>query len=444
MKSTSTLGDIFSPFRKNLILIIAIVVITVFAGIIYSVFIVTPTYKSSAEILVVPVSGTPEENLETNDIQTNLQLIITYKEFITSPIVLSGVIESLDLTQSITELQNNLSVENTPESQILVLTVEDTNAQQSATIANEIAKNFIEQANTILGVSNLTVISAATAPSSTASPNIVLNTILALIIGIVLSILTVLVKSALDNTIRESKDLEFLETPIYGEIPVATMSGNTIISAEIDEAIRTLRTNLIFSDYRDQIRTLTITSSNSSEGKSTIAIELAKAFSLQGKKVLLIDSDLRKPAQHSKLLIRNNIGLSNILVKDKSIEECIKPTQVPNFSVITSGPIPPNPSEIISFGMKNVLKEVTSLFDLVVIDAPPILPVADSLVLSSMSDKTLFIVRSRKTKLEDAKKAFSQLLKIKDNSIGIVLNQVELDPKAYEYGFEYDKGKKRG
>jgi capsular exopolysaccharide synthesis family protein len=205
------------------------------------------------------------------------------------------------------------------------------------------------------------------------------------------------------------------------------------------EAFRTLRTNIQFSSLDKEIKCIVVTSSGSGEGKSTVMSNLAITMAESGKKVILIDCDLRKPSIHKKLGVTNSIGLTNMLVQDVKKEECIFKTSVNNLFVLTSGPIPPNPAELLGTKkMLNLIENLKEEFELVLIDAPPVLAVTDAQILATIADGVIFVAsygEAQKNALVDAKQLID---KVGGKIIGIVFNKVPENVHGY-YG-KYYKG----
>ncbi|ADF37985.1 CpsD/CapB family tyrosine-protein kinase [Priestia megaterium] len=202
----------------------------------------------------------------------------------------------------------------------------------------------------------------------------------------------------------------------------------------VAEQYRTIRTNIQFSDADEEIKALLVTSSGSAEGKSTTASNLATVYAQQGLKVLLIDADLRKPTAHYTFRLENHAGLTNVLTRQSTLGQGVQESEVPNLYLLTSGPIPPNPAELLSSNqMTELLKEMKQEFDMVIFDTPPILAVADAQILASQVDGSILVVSSGKTDKEAALKAKELLVNAKSKLLGAVLNNRKVYDENYYY-----------
>lgn len=204
--------------------------------------------------------------------------------------------------------------------------------------------------------------------------------------------------------------------------------------AVISEQYRTIRTNIQFSSIDESIHTILVTSSGPEEGKSTTVANLAVVFAQAGKKVLLIDGDLRKPTVHYTFQVDNLTGLTNVLTKQATLANAVNETKVENLFVLTSGPIPPNPAELLgSKAMDELLVYSLEEFDIVIFDTPPVLAVTDAQILANKCDGTILVVNSGKTEIEPAVKAKELLLSSKGKLLGVVLNQKNANDSQYYY-----------
>ncbi|HEY4554635.1 MAG TPA: CpsD/CapB family tyrosine-protein kinase [Bacillaceae bacterium] len=202
----------------------------------------------------------------------------------------------------------------------------------------------------------------------------------------------------------------------------------------ISEQYRTIRTNIQFSSIDEEIRTLMVTSSGPGEGKSTTTANLAIVFAQQGKRVLMVDADMRKPTVHYTFGMTNTLGLTNVLTRQATIEEAVKPSNVELLDIMTSGPIPPNPAELLSSkGMVQFLADAKDEYDLVMFDTPPVLAVTDAQILSNKCDGTILVISSGKTEIEKAVKTKELLDAAKSKVLGIVLNNKKMKKNDHYY-----------
>lgn len=204
----------------------------------------------------------------------------------------------------------------------------------------------------------------------------------------------------------------------------------------VAEAFRTLRTNLQFSALDRELRTLLVTSAGPGEGKSTITLNLAIAITQSGKEVILVDADLRKPVIHKRFGLRNEIGLTNILVHGPA-EEALQETAVPNLKVVTSGPIPPNPAEMLASGMMDKVRDfLKERAEMVLFDCPPVVAVTDAAVLSRKVDGVLLVVQLGAVEREAARQAKALLENVDAPLLGVVINNVA-ESSGYYYYYYY-------
>jgi len=202
----------------------------------------------------------------------------------------------------------------------------------------------------------------------------------------------------------------------------------------IAEQYRTIRTNIDFSLADRNLRSLVVTSSGPGEGKSMTTANLAVVMAQQGRKVLLVDADLRKPTVHYTFRLINTEGLSNLLTKRAKLTDVITKTDVDNLYVITSGPIPPNPAELLSSrAMHELMTEALGIFDIIIFDTPPVLAVTDAQILSSQVDGTVLVVASGKTEKDAALEAKDLLQKSQARILGVVLNRQPIKNSRYYY-----------
>ncbi len=202
----------------------------------------------------------------------------------------------------------------------------------------------------------------------------------------------------------------------------------------ISEQYRTMRTNIEYSMVTKKIKTIICTSAQPGDGKTTTLSNLAVTFAQQGKKTLFVDADLRKPTSHYTFQLENPFGLTSVLTEKKTLKEAIRPTDTDNLFVLTSGPTPPNPSELLgSEPMKELIAVMADSFDIVLFDTPPVGVVTDAQVLGNLCDGALLVARSTQTEKEELVKAKELLNQLDINIIGVALNDVDEKESSYYY-----------
>ncbi|WML28505.1 CpsD/CapB family tyrosine-protein kinase [Neobacillus sp. OS1-33] len=202
----------------------------------------------------------------------------------------------------------------------------------------------------------------------------------------------------------------------------------------ISEQYRTIRTNIQYSSVDQEVKTLMVTSSGPGEGKSTTVANLAVVFAQQGKKVLLVDADLRKPTVHYTFNQTNTFGLTSVLTKQMTLDKAISETEGKNLFVLTSGPIPPNPAELLSSRvMEQFFHDAQELFDIVLFDTPPVLAVTDAQILANKCEGTILVVSSGKTERDPVVKAKELLDSAQSKLLGVVLNNKKIQNTNYYY-----------
>jgi len=299
----------------------------------------------------------------------------------------------------------------------------------------------------------LTIIDPAVAPVAPASPRPLLNTVIAAILGLLVMIGVAFVWDTLDDRLRSADDVE-RATGLSTLGVIMHMPGDrnrksfyrlaTLLypRSPAAEAFRSLRTNLDFSSLDEQLRTLLITSSGPSEGKTVVASNIAVAYAQGGRRVILVDADLRRPAVHEMFGLRNVRGLTDLARdEDLKVADVIHATEDPNLSIITAGTIPANPAELIgSHRMQETLERIREATDLVIIDTAPVGAVTDAAVLATDADATILVIRGQRTSERLARRGREALAKVNAHVVGAVLNDVTLqsgDAMPY-YGLYVD------
>ena len=289
-------------------------------------------------------------------------------------------------------------------------------------------------------ISNARVLDEALNFNKPIKPKRVLIVLVGMILGIIVGLAYAFLREFFNNTIKNTEEIEKYSTmPIYGVIPFNKGKKTKSI---FEEAFRSIRTNLQFLPQNEKSRVIAITSSVSGEGKTTISAKLAEIIAQTDKKVIVLDLDLRKASVHKEFGIPNNIGMSNYLTNQNTLEEVIKKTNEVNVDVITTGILPPNPSELIlTDTMKNLLDELKKSYDYIIMDTPPVGLVTDALILMNYSDISFTVVRANYTRKEFIKNLDRLSKEHSHNHVGMILNGVEIGDKyGYGYGVSYGYG----
>lgn len=314
--------------------------------------------------------------------------------------------------------------------------------------------------------SNIVVVEPAVLPSIPIRPRTLQNTLLGALVGFILAVGVVVLIEYLDDRVRSPEQIDkTLKLPVVGLIAKMSSSvtgpdkSRLIAMREprspVVEAFRSLRTNIQFAGVDQPMRSLLITSAGPAEGKSTVASNLAVVMAQAGLKVALVDCDLRRPSQHKQFEIPNRTGLTDILLRDPSQwHDIMVPSGVPNLLLISSGALPPNPSELLgSKRMHQLLEYLQQSHDVMILDAPPLLPVTDALVLASMADGVVMVIDYGATRIGEAVQGKSQLDQSGAHLVGIVMNRIPTGRRGYAYYYYYRRyynyddggnGKRRG
>jgi len=294
--------------------------------------------------------------------------------------------------------------------------------------------------------SNISIIESATVPTSPFSPRRLANLIAALGLFGALAVATIYILELMNNTFSVPDQLETeLKIPVLGITPKVNedeiADGFNTPTSPLSEAHRTLRTSLQFTGVGEKFRSILVTSSEMSEGKTTTAFKLASDFAALGRKVLVIDADMRKPRMHRVFGTDNAFGLSNLLtnvIRSSNVTDLFRTTNNPNITLLTSGTVPPNPADILSSQkMGLTLHYCSKKFDLVIVDAPPIMGLSDAPILARQLDATLLVVSSKQVTRKSAKNALTRLQSAGANVVGCAFTKFAVDQLDYNYAYRY-------
>ena len=284
----------------------------------------------------------------------------------------------------------------------------------------------------------------ASVPATPVRPKRAQNIIFAGLLGLFLGLGLALLMELIDDRINSPEEAErVLRLPTLGNVPLIEEEGLRLIRdistfSPLMESYRTLRTNINFAAVGSTVRSIVVTSSVPAEGKSTTCANLAMAMAMDGRRVIIVDADLRRPSQHYLFKISSSPGLTDILVGTHTIEEVLQPTSVPGVSIIPAGSPPPNPAELLgSDTMGAFLAHAETLADVVLLDSPPTLAVADGAVLAARADGVLLVIAYGETKKGSTKTAREMLGRANANVLGVVLNRMDSPGSGYYYGKYY-------
>jgi len=297
---------------------------------------------------------------------------------------------------------------------------------------------------------NISIIDRARVPSIKFKPSLRKNMMMALMLGLFGGVLLAFLFESLDDSIKSSTDLErIINKPVMGVIPLVSKRE----AAQLDdvclfayrsptsafaEAYRSMRTALMFSTSQGAPKVLHFTSVNAGEGKTTTAVSTAVNFTQTGGNVLLIDADLRNPTLHKIFSLPNNAGLANYLTGEMKPAQVARKTEVERLYVIPSGPIPPNPAELLTGAkMLDLVSLSDKRFDYVIIDSPPVLGLADALVLADIAEATLMVVSANSTRKAAVEAGLKRLQHSRANVLGMVLTKYEMNKSGYGYDYNY-------
>ena len=299
-----------------------------------------------------------------------------------------------------------------------------------------------------VGINNITVVDKAKVPKLPFKPNLMRSLMIAIFLGLAAGIALAFLLEHLDDTIKAPEDMEkLLGLPVLGVIPLTRAADETELAlaenadprSPFAEAYRSLRTTLQFSTPEGMPKVLLVTSTSVGEGKSTTALSLATHITQTGKTVLLIDCDLRKASLHKKLDVSNDSGLTNYLAGNAQPVSITRGCSIPHLFLIPSGPLPPNPAELLgSAKMIALLNLAAEKFDQVIIDGPPVLGLADAPLLGSLAEATILVAECGVTSRQFAQGAVKRLRSTRTRLVGGVLTKVDMRNRSYGYhGYYY-------
>lgn len=436
--------------KRGWIVILTLALLCGAVALVYSML-QKPVYKSTATLYVTSGNEASAQTAYQGSLASQ-QRVMSYVKLVDSDGVVAPVIGPGGVPLSLGEARAALSASTTPETVLLNISAQNTDKSTAADLANAVAESmttYVERLETPAGgrvpLAKLTVITPASESDSPISPKTERNTALGLVIGLLAGLAVVFGRDRYNNKVRNEEELaEVTDAPVLAAVPSDELlkkqglinfgSGATLAA----EAYRKLRTNLSFTSVDNPSRRIVVTSALAAEGKTTTAMNLAAALAETGKRVVLVDADLRRPQVYHRTGGMGDIGLTNYLKGDGSMADLLQPSEVSGLQILASGPQPPNPAELL--GSKKAgqgIENLSAMFDYVIIDSPPLLPVTDAAVLAQWADGVVLVARANQSRIPDVAACIEQLEAVQAKLIGVVLTDVPTRGGAYKYGYYY-------
>ncbi|AWK75793.1 protein tyrosine kinase [Rhodococcus oxybenzonivorans] len=436
--------------------IIAITTVVAILGALGASLLTTPLYEASTRLFVSTSAGSSVNELYQGNLYSQ-QRVASYTKLLTGQTLAQRTIDKLGLTETPAELANQVKATSAPDTVLVDLKVQDPSPERARDIANAMSDEFVVMVRELetperggAPAARVVVEQQAQTPSTPVSPKTLRNLALGAAVGLLLGIALAVLRDRLDNTVKDRRTVEELAgSAMIGTIPFDKdrQTQQAINFAEghssSAEAYRELRTNLQFLEVDNPPRVIVVTSSLPTEGKTTTAINIALVLAEGGKSVCLVEGDLRKPRVSKYMGVVGSVGLSSVLAGQATLDGVLQPTSYQGLTVLASGPIPPNPSELLGTATaRQVLADLRERFDYVIVDASPLLPVTDATVLTAMSDGALVIARHGETKREQLTRAVGNLHSVGATILGTIITMTPSRGKGvYEYKYYYETDK---
>jgi receptor protein-tyrosine kinase len=428
---------------------VALLLVAVGASAAYS-FTATPQYESTSKVFITAdVRSASDAYVVSLFTAGRVQ---SYADLATSAELMDLVIDDLGLNLDASQMAAKIKATVIPDTLRIAITSTDPDPQMAQAITRSTADQltgYLVDLETPEGATTSQVSARVTDPATLGttpvSPKPVLNLVVAGLIGLILGLALAIARDVLDRRVNSLEHVkEVTSTPVLASIgfdpsvkksPLLTDVGGF---APRTEAFRLLRTNLQFLDLDNQPRSLVITSAVPGEGKTTTATNLAVALAQAGRRVLLIDGDLRRPRVAGLLGLDGAIGLTTVLVGKAEVKDAIQIHESTGLHFLASGAKPPNPTEILQSRLTaDLIHDLQNTYDMVLIDAPPLLPVADAAVLSTVADGSIIVTRHGRTTREQLNEAIGRLEQVNGRLFGIVMNMIpRRSAKSYYYYYE--------
>ncbi|GEN99647.1 hypothetical protein NSE01_14800 [Novosphingobium sediminis] len=348
------------------------------------------------------------------------------------------------LSQQVADLKGSSLAE---QDQLVQYRLLEREADTNRTVYEGLLQRY-KELNAAAGISasNIAIIDPAIAPIRPSSPNLLRNLLIALVVGFGSAAAFIYLRTQLDDSVKVPEDVESkLQMPLLGVIPLVHDSELEVAMEDpkspVSEGYNSLRSALLYSTPSGLPKTMLVTSSQPSEGKSTTSIAIARGIARLGRNVVLLDLDLRRPALHRAIPMlnaENSRGVSSILTNQSTVDEALRDTDVETLKVITSGPIPPSPTELLSSSnMLQLLEELTARFDMVLLDSPPVLGLADSPLMAALVDGVVIVIQSDRSRRGSLKASLRRLRSMRTNVLGGVLTKFDPSDSGNRYSEYY-------
>jgi receptor protein-tyrosine kinase len=376
-------------------------------------------------------------------------LLKTYVEIIKSRSIAQQAIANSGLDVSPGVVQSGLTATSILDTQVIEVRYAGPDPARAQRIANAVADAFVAQIEQIESAGTpavqVSVLDRAGTPGSPISPNPTRNLTVAILMGLIAGIGVAFLIDQLDVSIKHRDEIEALGFPVLGAIPRLDFKGQTVhlerdLQGPGGEAFRMVRTSIGFVNLETPVRTLLVSSPMAQEGKTTTSLNLAAAYAVGGLRTILVEADLRRPSLHRVFGMIGTRGLTTAIVGDVPLNDAILHTDMRNLSVLMAGAIPPNPLELLgSDQMTELLSRLQRSFDVVIIDSPPLVPVADPSALAGRCDGVLVVARAGKTDRRRLAQASQVVQRAGGNILGVILNDVRFkdSPGSYDYYYGY-------
>jgi capsular exopolysaccharide synthesis family protein len=415
---------------------------------------VTPQYTSHTRLFVSTTGSTSTSDVLTGS-QFSQQRVASYVRLLTGEDLAARVIADLELDMTPEEFAEQVTASAVPETVLLDVTVTDPSPQRARDIAEGTSAEFIRLIRGLetprgSGTSpvTVTVVDTAKLPARPSEPQVLRNIVLGLAVGLLAGGGAAVVAARLDRSVKDGDEASALVgAPLVGTIQRDQALNKTHTTdrrgdSRTAEDYRQLRNNLRFLEVDDPPRVIMVSSAVPAEGKTTLVINLALALAEAGQRVVVVEADLRRPKVTSYLGMVGGVGLTNVLTGTAYLEEVLQQHGMDGLTVLAAGPTPPNPGELLaSSHMRAVVEKLRGQFDVVLVDAPPLLPVADASGLAPHTDGVLLSVRYGSTRRDQLRQAATTVERAGGRTLGAVLNIVP--PRAgsaYGYGYSYESG----